>query len=345
MRHYVFGYGSLICSESRAKTAEALGGSIVGQSDVGIPVRLLGWVRVWNVRGHNTYLGVQSVAADSSPISDEKANASIGKNGQQAHSCVGVLFPLPASTNGDYEKALSALDQREIAYTRQSVNLRLIQTVDDLLIERIEEEDVDGKSESKMERQTKQIQLAKNQYYKDTFLYKKMNDDANSILGKQPRNNEDNAYKTEIARINDDHEETKKQEITETAKDKDTKVCVWIYVPKAKYMGMARAENPILQSYVDVCIKGCLSISKAFAKEFVEGTYGWYPGHHSDVVGNQVKSNIDDKDTSNDGSDISSCWIDDRIDPKYIRANKTYSLDHSEALDAVFSQSLLRRRR
>ena len=36
-------------------------------------------------------------------------------------------------------------------------------------------------------------------------------------------------------------------------------------------------EFPILQSYIDVCLSGCLEHGEAFAREFVETTFKWSP--------------------------------------------------------------------
>jgi len=298
MRQYVFGYGSLICSESRAVTAAALGGSSSDTDDNAgeprsIPVRVKNWVRLWNVRGYNTYLGVECVGTSD----NDAAVAAAVSSTSQPHSCVGVLFPLPSS-NGDGE-ALKALDIREKAYKRHRVELGLIERVDDLLIEEESAEAIENK------------------YYKDTFLGK----DSPAVS------------------------------------EADEEVYVWIYVPLEKYRGMARPKEPILQSYVDVCVKGSLSFSKAFAKEFVEGTYGWYPGHShlksnandNDNDNNNDNDNVQDGDDNEDEGtaghgDSSSCWVDDRNNPIYSRCDKEYSLQNSEALDAVFDPKILSRR-
>ena len=324
MRHYVFGYGSLICSESRAITVEALGGSSDGDSRSGssggaIPIRLLNWVRLWNVRGRNTYLGVQQCvdanvdvdfnveSTDGTAADAITTSRSFGSSSQRPHaSCVGVLIPLPSSKES--KNVLEALDSREFAYIRQKVDLKSIQRVDDLLIE---DESINAKISTspsrsnvrKVDNQKKCMEAIQNKYYKDTFLEK------------WPQ------------RI-------------DAAKGHENEVCVWCYVPKKEAMGMARAENPILQSYVDVCVKGCLSISKSFAREFAEGTYGWYSGDFP----THWDSNAEN-DEKTRASDSSSCWIDDRKDPKYVRANKEYSLEKCKALDAVFDPVMLKRRR
>jgi len=48
---------------------------------------------------------------------------------------------------------------------------------------------------------------------------------------------------------------------------------LWIYVPTKR--GMPTNEAPIVQSYVDVVLQGCLTISSAFADEFVQTTDLW----------------------------------------------------------------------
>lgn len=46
---------------------------------------------------------------------------------------------------------------------------------------------------------------------------------------------------------------------------------VWVYVPKNGGTG-ADNEYPIMQSYVDIILRGCLSIGKDFAIQFLEST-------------------------------------------------------------------------
>lgn len=276
MRQYIFGYGSLICSESRATTAKALRGRVDTETenskrDGAIPVRLNDWLRLWNVRGHNTYLGVQSLEADTGTRSNnsnfqQQQQQQKQKDSSQNMSCVGVLFPLPSSNNDD-DDVLEALDRREIAYERHRVNLGLIDRVDDLLIQN--ESDIVmgfGTSGQSMKigtgnkpnnRKLEDKETIHDKYYKGTFLENRP----------PPCDDEKDASK------NDSANKAEGEKMNKAEEEKD-KVCVWVYVPLERYTGMARNENPILQSYVDVCLKGCLSISKSFAEEFVETTYG-----------------------------------------------------------------------
>ncbi len=64
---------------------------------------------------------------------------------------------------------------------------------------------------------------------------------------------------------------------------------VWIYVPLRSVM--PGNDTPILQSYVDVAVTGCLDYSERFAREFVETTDYW-----------------------------DSPWLDDRSKPTYVRS-------------------------
>jgi len=51
---------------------------------------------------------------------------------------------------------------------------------------------------------------------------------------------------------------------------------VWIYVPDSSHTASPSVEYPILQTYVDVCIEGCLLWGgKDFAMDFLRGTSNW----------------------------------------------------------------------
>eukprot|EP00588_Corethron_pennatum_P012599 CAMPEP_0194276572 /NCGR_PEP_ID=MMETSP0169-20130528/9126_1 /TAXON_ID=218684 /ORGANISM="Corethron pennatum, Strain L29A3" /LENGTH=1199 /DNA_ID=CAMNT_0039020315 /DNA_START=42 /DNA_END=3641 /DNA_ORIENTATION=+ len=53
---------------------------------------------------------------------------------------------------------------------------------------------------------------------------------------------------------------------------------VWVYVPQASFRCEANEEYPILQSYVDTVMQGCLSWGgEDMAKSFVATTAGWSP--------------------------------------------------------------------
>lgn len=50
---------------------------------------------------------------------------------------------------------------------------------------------------------------------------------------------------------------------------------VFVFVPQGDSAMPADAENPILQSYVDVCVTGFLEYGEPFARKFVRTTFGW----------------------------------------------------------------------
>jgi hypothetical protein len=55
---------------------------------------------------------------------------------------------------------------------------------------------------------------------------------------------------------------------------------LWIYVPVAPHL--PTAECPILQSYVDVVLTGCLEFGESFAVEFVRTTVAWEYAREND---------------------------------------------------------------
>jgi hypothetical protein len=53
---------------------------------------------------------------------------------------------------------------------------------------------------------------------------------------------------------------------------------IWIYVPQVNYCAEANEDHPILQSYVDTVMQGCLEWGgKEMAQEFVLTTFDWSP--------------------------------------------------------------------
>jgi hypothetical protein len=87
-------------------------------------------------------------------------------------------------------------------------------------------------------------------------------------------------------------------------------VKVWIYMQKDPME--ADQSHPIPQSYVDIIIRGCLTISEDFARSFIETTHGWK----------------DDEDH----------WVDDREIPIYQRADTDYSEKHGETIDKLLEE-------
>lgn len=96
MQHYIFGYGSLICSTSRSKTV-SLSGTV-------LPVQVSGLQTIWSVRAE---------AAGWTPL---------GVSFQPKARAYGVLL----SVEGD---DLEKLDERELGYCRTALELDKVRTI------------------------------------------------------------------------------------------------------------------------------------------------------------------------------------------------------------------------
>ena len=90
----------------------------------------------------------------------------------------------------------------------------------------------------------------------------------------------------------------------------EERVKVWIYMQKEPIM--ADPSHPIPQSYVDIIIRGCLTISEDFARSFIDTTAGWK--HEEDH------------------------WVDDRTLPIYKRADPEFSSQHGERIDQLLQE-------
>jgi gamma-glutamylcyclotransferase (GGCT)/AIG2-like uncharacterized protein YtfP len=89
----------------------------------------------------------------------------------------------------------------------------------------------------------------------------------------------------------------------------DSEINVYTYVAPRHWQ--PKHNSPILQSYLDVCIRGCLHHSEDYATEFLLSTGSW--GEH---------------------------WIDDRKRPQYPRA-LDFDTNLFEAVDKLLHQTSL----
>ena len=108
-------------------------------------------------------------------------------------------------------------------------------------------------------------------------------------------------------------------------------------------------ENPIAQSYVDIILRGCLTISKDFAKEFILTTQGWLLLNGKLVPTTDGIAGHGDQETlSGDHDQIQVHWVNDRHDPLYVRADMDYSRASGHIVDELLQNHLpvaLKRRR
>ena len=85
---------------------------------------------------------------------------------------------------------------------------------------------------------------------------------------------------------------------------------VFVYVGKTS--ALANEENPILQSYVDVIVKGCLETGGVeFARGFIETTRGF-----------------------------EGTWFNDRATPKYVRSETEWSEKNKDTVDSLLESCL-----
>ena len=90
---------------------------------------------------------------------------------------------------------------------------------------------------------------------------------------------------------------------------------IWTYLTSRP--GQASDAYPLVQSYIDVILTGCLALGADFAAEFIETTQGW-----------------------------ESAWLNDRAQPRYARAMRGVSqaAEIDRQLRARAPQALAQRR-
>ena len=105
------------------------------------------------------------------------------------------------------------------------------------------------------------------------------------------------------------------------AQHDDESLDIWVYVPqKTRAPSM---EYPIVQSYVDTIMRGCMDVGgEPFVAEFLNTTAGWHPEEWQD-------QHYADDDT------IDQVWVDDRSDPIYPRGEPQHFRKHGPTYDRL----------
>ena len=122
----------------------------------------------------------------------------------------------------------------------------------------------------------------------------------------------------------------KSHDVLLNAKDqkKDEFVRIWTYMPEI--FAPANAEYPIVQSYVDTILRGCLDTGgEEFADEFIRRTKGWDPEELSDPF---------NADSNAEVSAQSTFWVEDRGDPVYTRGDPFHSQSNAETFDNLLQR-------
>ena len=254
-RHYIFGYGSLLCPQSRAVTAPALADRSA------TPAIIHHWERTWSCPFPPcgmTFLGI--------------------RHSLNCPPCVGVLVPVT-------DDELAVFDVRETGYNRVLIPAK------DILP------------------------------YHDSNNHEKGNDDE--------ANNDNyftNMAKSKTTRTSNDEEQGNNiQNNNKNAEDKSAAIAlsphVWIYVPQDPMP--INAECPLSQTYIDIIVRGCLTISMDFCEQVLQSTRGWTSDDSHNI------SNSRSHQVSFHGVH----WVDDRENPLYVRADADYSRQNALQID------------
>eukprot|EP00977_Amphora_coffeiformis_P010814 scaffold2536_cov169-Amphora_coffeaeformis.AAC.7 len=113
----------------------------------------------------------------------------------------------------------------------------------------------------------------------------------------------------------------------------DSLVKIWTYLPDV--FCPADERYPIVQSYVDTILRGCLDVGgEAFAQKFIETTRGWNPKDLSEY------NYLDEHENeilraSSVKEEEGSFWIDDRDDPIYTRGDPAHSRANAKLFDSL----------
>ena len=92
----------------------------------------------------------------------------------------------------------------------------------------------------------------------------------------------------------------------------DGVINIWCYVQEEEWNSPPTAESPLVQSYIDTILRGCLDYNEEFAVSFIQKTAGWKTPH----------------------------YVDDRHRPIYPRGDPEWSRQHASRLDDLLHKHL-----
>lgn len=130
---------------------------------------------------------------------------------------------------------------------------------------------------------------------------------------------------------------------------------VWVYLQENPQP--ISKECPIAQTYVDIILRGCLSISPDFARDFLLSTQGWHPDQFHDdsavvysgsccrgsgtcnaitsLGEDEEKEQKEEEDATGAAKTPTAFWVNDRHNPLYVRADVEYSKEKGHELDRM----------
>jgi hypothetical protein len=117
------------------------------------------------------------------------------------------------------------------------------------------------------------------------------------------------------------------------AKEQSLPSTVWVYVQQNP-LPVSR-ECPIAQTYVDVILRGCLTISEDFARDFLITTRGWHPKDFDSSIEGNNDYDRDTEEEAKTGEQEVAFWVNDRHHPLYVRADAEFSKRSGPQLDRL----------
>jgi hypothetical protein len=286
MKHFIFGYGSLICPQSRAITAPTL-------SSFAEPVIIHNLERTWSARVF------REASSSGSSIRDHiEGYTPVGVRLRKGARCNGVLIHVG-------EEELKRFDIRESGYVRHKIDVGDIQPhmeTDELIEEEMPLWPNSGHDEGDLHSfAMKRVQCPNCRVvFQEGFEKRRQQ----SVSGKTA-NEHLSESSMDVLNVNDSLSE----------------IAVWVYIQSEDLP--ASINFPITQSYLDIIIRGCLSVSLDFARRFLETTDGWLH---------------DGKSTDEHATTDHHTWINDRHDPVYVRADSEYSSEHGDRIDRLIEE-------
>mmetsp|Transcript_2492 Transcript_2492/g.5277 ORF Transcript_2492/g.5277 Transcript_2492/m.5277 type:complete len:338 (-) Transcript_2492:121-1134(-) len=324
MKNFIFGYGSLICPQSRAITAPTL------QDAIAEPVVIRHIERTWSARARFTKKQSRSKTSNDS---NKPPSTSNDRHHIRGWTPMGVRFRRGAKCNGVLifvdEEELARFDVREGGYARQRIDLADIHRhVDsEILINKsmslwptnsAEVDDEAGSAQSSLFSDSEQLELEHVRCSECRQVFEKASEKRGQTCS--------TSNKCDSSREREE-------------------MAVWVYVQSKNLP--AERSFPIPQSYVDIIIRGCLSISHDFARRFLETTFGWSNGgplkqNYHETCNEQSMEGATQTDfvNSKEPSSIEKhhTWVNDRHDPLYVRADSEYSSEKGHEIDALIKE-------
>ncbi|KAL7544002.1 hypothetical protein ACHAXR_013431 [Thalassiosira sp. AJA248-18] len=314
MKHFIFGYGSLICPQSRAITAPSL------QDAIAEPVVINSIERTWSAR-----VTKRQAHSSSGNDSSEPSSASNDRDHIRGWTPMGVRFRRGARCNGVLinvdEAELKRFDVRESGYVRRRIDLADIHRHIDS--DKLIDESMALWPTSPME----------------------------EVVGDEDSSSDELAFREQLAledvrcsacRLVFENASKKRRKPSNSPSQDDHSLAVWVYVQSENYP--AERSFPITQSYVDIIMRGCLSVSHDFARRFLETTHGWWHDGNDHERNKRERVVVaDDATKINTGAmeysiEKHHTWVNDRHAPMYVRADSEYSLENGEEIDQLIKE-------